>query len=81
MKTLHKMRFRSRLQLLGMATKRNVSTRQGRSSSRIMTESHDPMHVFKGSTVTVMSIAVISNPPTLINLLDISTKGPMLMEE
>lgn len=46
-----------------------------------MTESHDPMHVFKGSIVTVMSIAVISNPPTLINLLDISTKDPMLMEE
>lgn len=46
-----------------------------------MTESHDPMHVFKGSIVAVMSIAVISNPPTLINLLDISTKGPMLMEE
>lgn len=52
----------------GMATKRNVSTRQGRSSSRTMTEFHDPMHIFKGSIVTVTSIAVISNPPALTNL-------------
>lgn len=69
------------MELLGMATKRNVSTRQGRSSSTTITESHDPMHVFKGPIVTVTSIAVISNPPALINLQDISTKGPMLMDE